>query len=283
MENNKEINLAICITRNCNLSCEFCYMEMTGQMINLDILKKNLSYNKFKNVYLTGGEPFIHPQCKEIIRWIRSRCSHLFILTNGTLLDRNWIRYLKAFDVNIILSLRDSMNNMRKKLHEANQIGLNININHILTQNTMGILENFSPISGYVKNITFLYPTSTNHNNLNLYGLNEWRQLLMEALSILKPLQVRTYYEPAFMLNLDNNKLIRRIGYESLYMDVDCTYFTCCLLADIIKGSSDLNLSKCDLEFCPVLNKAMKIPNGYKRICPLIVEYLEEYSIFDLS
>ena len=84
------------ITHQCNLHCAHCYQDDRAAHMPAALLRETLDkYCRFleKNdlrgrVYLTGGEPLLHPDCFELMREINDRKIGVSILTNGTLIDR---------------------------------------------------------------------------------------------------------------------------------------------------------------------------------------------------
>ena len=84
------------ITHQCNLFCAHCYQKerashMPDEMLRetLDKYCRFLEENHFSGrVYLTGGEPLLHPRFFDLAREITDRGLMLAVLTNGTLIDR---------------------------------------------------------------------------------------------------------------------------------------------------------------------------------------------------
>jgi radical SAM protein with 4Fe4S-binding SPASM domain len=60
-----------------------------------------------KMVVLLGGEPMMHPAIKQIVDYGASRLK-LRILTNGTLIDRNWAKTFREKNVQVQISLDGS-------------------------------------------------------------------------------------------------------------------------------------------------------------------------------
>jgi len=106
------------ITNNCNLNCVgcWCHSELMGnekfsgkwkqQHIKLSILKKlldDLEKIKVKEIQLAGsGEPSMHPDFIELIRYIKQKDMRLNLVTNFTLLTKEKIKKLVNLDVNYI-------------------------------------------------------------------------------------------------------------------------------------------------------------------------------------
>jgi organic radical activating enzyme len=73
------------VTQKCNLNCSFCYNNSgreSGEHFQIeDILKA--SGDSYHGVYLTGGEPTLHPKLVSIIKELSRRKKRVTILTNG--------------------------------------------------------------------------------------------------------------------------------------------------------------------------------------------------------
>ncbi|PXF53732.1 MAG: radical SAM protein [Deltaproteobacteria bacterium] len=106
--------LILALTDECNLRCLYCYRgePEAKQSMSRKTAGKSLRFaaasGKAFHVQMTGGEPALVP---EMIEWtssqIRSvgRPATIAVQTNGTLLDRALIKYLKRYDVQVGISL----------------------------------------------------------------------------------------------------------------------------------------------------------------------------------
>ena len=99
-------NLFFCLcSKNCNLSCKYCYLEKTSvnkdeDFLNLDKIKTALLFakkEKLNSIYLTGGEPLLHPDFNQILRMCL-KVSNVTILSNGTLINEKKARFLRKID-----------------------------------------------------------------------------------------------------------------------------------------------------------------------------------------
>jgi len=82
--------LQIEITGRCNLGCEFCYNDLGGADVSLDEIGSITSAAEDYSLDIGGGEPFMHPQLREIILSHIEKTSRILISTNGTLLP-SWL------------------------------------------------------------------------------------------------------------------------------------------------------------------------------------------------
>jgi SynChlorMet cassette radical SAM/SPASM protein ScmF len=83
------------LTEGCNLRCRHCWIapkyqseENSYPALDLDLFKSIIEQAKplgLSGVKLTGGEPLLHPEIKEILEYIRSEELRLTVETNGVL------------------------------------------------------------------------------------------------------------------------------------------------------------------------------------------------------
>ncbi len=91
-------------TRNCNLSCEYCYQHHDPQshkslpQIELD-LTGMMRLRKCDATIIAGGEPLTHPQIIEITNMVKKHGTKPVILTNGTSLNPLLVHELKKAGV----------------------------------------------------------------------------------------------------------------------------------------------------------------------------------------
>ncbi len=91
--------------KNCNLKCTHCYIKRNPykqekDFIHLDKIKQALIASKKENIkciYLTGGEPMLHPDFNTILR-LCLKFSNVTVLTNGTLINDKKARFLRKID-----------------------------------------------------------------------------------------------------------------------------------------------------------------------------------------
>ena len=88
------------ITERCNLRCEHCFNDAnhSGMVMPLDTIRDVLipefMKSKVTKVTLTGGEPLLHPEIREIVDALLESGIRVGFTTNATLLDREWARRL---------------------------------------------------------------------------------------------------------------------------------------------------------------------------------------------
>ena len=92
-------------TKTCNLKCKNCYIEKNSfkneeDFIELDKVKTSLMMvknSKLNSIYLTGGEPLMHPDFNQILR-LCLKISNTTILTNGVMINDKKARFLRKLD-----------------------------------------------------------------------------------------------------------------------------------------------------------------------------------------
>jgi SynChlorMet cassette radical SAM/SPASM protein ScmF len=93
------------MTTGCNLCCRHCWITPTfvdgepspGKFISLELLRQAVSEAKplgLCSVKLTGGEPLIHPEFREIALFLQQQGIRVDMESNGTLIDAPMARFL---------------------------------------------------------------------------------------------------------------------------------------------------------------------------------------------
>lgn len=112
-------NITIQILDECNLQCKYCFSEKSNHSQILD-LNRFLSFLGYVNsrigvnsVTITGGEPLLYNNLKSLIKHIKEITDNIVILTNGTLLNKD---FLEFFDLNSI-ALHITLDSMDEEYH----------------------------------------------------------------------------------------------------------------------------------------------------------------------
>ncbi|NOZ64473.1 MAG: radical SAM protein [Caldiserica bacterium] len=97
---NNFLKCSIELTYSCNLKCRHCYISSNDSphLISLDILKNYIAELIEKGALFftfTGGEPMLHPEWENIIRFTRSKGGILTLLSNGTLIQEKEAEILR--------------------------------------------------------------------------------------------------------------------------------------------------------------------------------------------
>jgi MoaA/NifB/PqqE/SkfB family radical SAM enzyme len=98
------MKLTIDITSRCNQDCEFCYN--TGKNGDMDFeMFKGFVKDDICIVEIGGGEPMLHPQLPDFIRYCTDKSKKVNIVTNGSLLNRRLFELENKDSIEFIVSL----------------------------------------------------------------------------------------------------------------------------------------------------------------------------------
>lgn len=93
------------LTPVCNMNCKMCYVRMSREQqesieplhsaqewiqLGRDAVEQGMLY-----LLLTGGEPFVHPQFREIMEGLQKLGLIISINSNGTLIDEETVEWMK--------------------------------------------------------------------------------------------------------------------------------------------------------------------------------------------
>lgn len=111
------------VTSGCNLHCHYCYRDAHGvdkcSYINTNKLYPVLGelINKgLTTVEITGGEPLVHPNIKDILLFCCNNIPIVTILSNGTLIDNDVIDLLHNYKSKLFLNI--SLNSHIERDHD---------------------------------------------------------------------------------------------------------------------------------------------------------------------
>jgi organic radical activating enzyme len=133
----------VLVTEKCNLACSFCNMFIPHYELpkhrDIQIILSDIDsyFNLVDYVsifHLVGGEPFLHPNIKDIIEYILEKYSDkidkFIITTNGTALPREEILEVLKNN-NVILSLSNYSNKLEKLKSKVDRVVDTYKINNI--------------------------------------------------------------------------------------------------------------------------------------------------------
>jgi len=119
--------LYLYISGVCNLACRHCWITPTyqagkngGEHIDVDDVRKAIREARplgLQTVKLTGGEPMLHPQFRELVCVLDNEDLAISIETNGTLIDNDLAGFLKQRKHVSFISV--SLDGADEKTHES--------------------------------------------------------------------------------------------------------------------------------------------------------------------
>lgn len=168
-------NVMLEITDVCNVSCTFCYKKLGRSYKSIEAIRNDLEIAErlrpLHTVTLSGGEPTLHPQLMDIIRMIKERGYHTFLLSNGVCLDAEKFRCLKDAgldsvllhidrhqrrkDIPVIHCFEDIRTRLDTLTGQALEAGLDVSLSY-----TLGGMEQMDEITRYffgVPELSFLF------------------------------------------------------------------------------------------------------------------------------
>ncbi|MBM3292543.1 radical SAM protein, partial [Candidatus Bathyarchaeota archaeon] len=169
-------NVMIEITDACNLNCRVCYKKKGDSFKSLSSIKLDIEaaikLRKLHTVTISGGEPTLHPELYQIVKMIKSYGFHVFLLTNGVLIDEVCIKNLKEAGLDSILFHVDigqnrsdlpngpDFNDIKLRLKKLTQLAssyqLDVSISLTLYDNNKDLLE-YSKFFFDSEEITFFF------------------------------------------------------------------------------------------------------------------------------
>ncbi|MDX9993538.1 MAG: radical SAM protein [Anaerolineales bacterium] len=100
-------DLYIYAAGSCNLACRHCWITpefipngVGGSFVKIEHAQRAIQQGKLlglRSVKLTGGEPLLHPQIRQLVTIIEQAGLSLVIETNGTLIDKSLAQFLSEF------------------------------------------------------------------------------------------------------------------------------------------------------------------------------------------
>ena len=154
-EKNRLLSVLLELTYHCNLSCWFCYNDVSQKSAHLSLeqhlkLLEDLAAMQVFHLVLTGGEPLAHPSFFAIGRRAKELGFVVRLKSNGHLIDRataeKLIEEVDPFLVEVSLHGADaatherqtrvpgSFDRLLRHLRQAKDAGLNLKINTTLTR-----------------------------------------------------------------------------------------------------------------------------------------------------
>ena len=152
------------ITNKCNLSCNYCYQNSSPEIDTSKYLTRQewmkiinvLDDLGVKKITFTGGEPFISPDFRDILKHCSKRKFSIRIDTNSSLMKEDDFVFAKNNDITLAFNL----NSHNKKIHDhykmegswdkvvnailkAKKYNIPIEINSILTKRNIITIDNF--------------------------------------------------------------------------------------------------------------------------------------------
>jgi SynChlorMet cassette radical SAM/SPASM protein ScmF len=112
---------------SCNLACRHCWIAPKfqpdggdGPYVKIEHVEKAIHEGKslgLRSIKLTGGEPMLHPQFRQLVALINHAGLDIMIETNGTLIDKEMAEFLKVNSQVCFISI--SLDGAKPETHDA--------------------------------------------------------------------------------------------------------------------------------------------------------------------
>lgn len=221
-------NLEIIVTENCNLRCKYCfYLEKPNiNKQEIDFEKICDFINELKNeveinlITITGGEPFLYKNLKELIEFCRPICSVIRIFTNGTLINESNVKFIIKNNVFLHISLDSISEEYVEKYRGGYE----------------KIINTFTILKKYDYRRLFI-TCSLNKNNLN--GLNDLKIFAKDNNAFLDS----NFIDNAPEYQLSNELIQYDEIFKDKYLNIfeDSAEFRLKLIQYLIKGNKVKN------------------------------------------
>ena len=198
-KNPQLLNFQIELTSKCNERCIHCYIPHEDKLYNID---DNLYYDTIKqlkdigviSVSLSGGEPMLHPNFMEFLKYIQEFNFYIKVFTNLTLLNEDIIKLMKNNRTSVYVSLY-SMNEINHEKITQMKGSFNKTKSNILK-----LIENNIPV----------------HINCPImdYNKNDYNEVYKWAKSL--NLEVRVDYDIMARCDLTTDNLEHRLELNEM-------------------------------------------------------------------
>lgn len=192
------------ITHRCNIKCNICEIrkdkpinEFTSNEVK-NLISQAIDWG-IEEFVLSGGEPFVRDDIFEILDFVKEKDYHIGILTNGILLDKEFINRLFPYLVRNTLSLSISLDALTPEIHDD-------------IRGCKGCFEKTSNGLKLLSKFKNQYP-NINFNTISII-LNENLKELLPLANFLKSLNVNSIqFQPLLANNLVIEERSDRIKY----------------------------------------------------------------------
>lgn len=170
-------NAMLEITNACNLQCRACYREHGTSFKSIEEVRRDLNtgiaLRPLHTITISGGEPTLHPDLCRIVALVKAQRVHVFLLTNGVLLDAAYMRRLKESGLDSVLFHVDEgqqrpdlpegsgfapiEHRLSELTHLATASGLDVSVSATLYENSAGFLHELSRFVLHHPDISFLF------------------------------------------------------------------------------------------------------------------------------
>lgn len=137
------------ITEHCNFNCRYCfarYKDVKGEHLSLEeklkIISELKKCDQFRKINFAGGEPTLDKDLPAMIRHAHNLGFETSVVTNGSLINKNWVKSLSG-NIDMIGISIDSFDKATNEKLGCSSTQGTLNINNVFsiadTCNTYGV------------------------------------------------------------------------------------------------------------------------------------------------
>lgn len=141
-----KINLHI--LEACNFRCRQCFSKFgTEKLLPVEDWKKIvdncIAVADVDEFNIAGGEPMLYPRLTELVKYIRSKGVKVSLITNGSLMDEEWIKNYAGLYETIGFSVDSLDDETNKKIGRCDRSGKTIPASRIVK--LCGLIRKYAP------------------------------------------------------------------------------------------------------------------------------------------
>ena len=241
------------LTKRCNLHCVFCDITNINEEMGFEDAQKvidNVSKLKATLLVITGGEPLLHPQLFNIVKYAKNKGLKVCITTNGTLIDEYFDEIVDSRVDVLSVSLdglgpiHDTLRNkpgLAEKVKEAilrvkklEPKGQTVSINFVITNKNLGELEQVYRWAQREKIFMDFWPVNS-HPELHININDEYAKLQkfimqLKAKGELSPEKCNYFFNIPFYCGLKQPLRVRCLALMRQFgIDMDGSIRLCCV------------------------------------------------------
>lgn len=232
------------ITQNCNLICRHCYENASREARKQEMTVPDFKYvidklqeSGVKRIQLVGGEPLIHSQIKELVKYVTGKFDSIEIYTNGTLLNDEMIEYFKRNNISLAFSVysdeacihdyvtqtKGSYEITSRNIKKVIEKGIKIRVASVE-------MKGISKFDFFDKTVPYRsdLPRLTGRADLSLYNVDMLRRKLITKETFKKPISADTYFK---------NKQCHNCFGDRFYIDCNMNVYPCAMERRVVYGN----------------------------------------------
>lgn len=286
--------ISIEITNNCNLRCNHCFNNsgQNGNRLSWESIKEIIdtaSEVGMPLLYLTGGEPFTHPDIKKILTYIQGKFLNITIATNAYNI-RNFIKDISELE-NCVLQIsidgleekhnhirgkKDAFKNTVENIKSVVKAGIPVCVYFTLNENNYEDMENVVKLSKdlgckAIKIAAVMKIGRAESNGLKYFEEIDYKKIidnLAEKYSDEHFSVLNEKIEESVNCSNDCDNALNKCGggYRTIYINAKGYVTICATMQNIVFGNINETSLKSILRNSKLKN-SKKIPSPCKELC----------------